>query len=331
MKDKNIKDIQVSVSGFNQEELEEAIDDQKVQIKRENFRVKIKEINNRLSKTKIFNFAKGKVWPILLPFFVVMSFLVVLPLILIVIYAIVQPADGIKLFRISIEKFITLFTDNDLMISLLLSIAYAFVSGFMCVLMGYPIALIMSKMRSKILARNMWVIVTMPMWISMLLKVLGLRSLFYLFAASSIGTPIAMVIGMTYMFLPFAIAPIYDSLESRPRDLEHAAQDLGCSPFKTFWTITLRSSMPGVLTGFSLVLVQAATSLIVVHYMGDGKINLIAQAIESYFFQGSDFGFGAAISVVLAIMVFAIIIIMKLLSNKFEVRGGKKNEKILKK
>ncbi|MBY7703540.1 hypothetical protein JIY74_24990 [Vibrio harveyi] len=84
-----------------------------------------------------------------------MSFLVVLPLILIVIYAIVQPADGIKLFRISIEKFITLFTDNDLMISLLLSIAYAFVSGFMCVLMGYPIALIMSKMRSKILARNM--------------------------------------------------------------------------------------------------------------------------------------------------------------------------------
>ncbi|MBY7703541.1 hypothetical protein JIY74_24995 [Vibrio harveyi] len=61
MKDKNIKDIQVSVSGFNQEELEEAIDDQKVQIKRENFRVKIKEINNRLSKTKIFNFAKGKV------------------------------------------------------------------------------------------------------------------------------------------------------------------------------------------------------------------------------------------------------------------------------
>ncbi|AEM68534.1 Spermidine/putrescine ABC transporter permease component [Mycoplasma putrefaciens Mput9231] len=322
---KNKKDLETK--GFNQEELAEAIDEQKVQIKRENFRLKIKEVNNYFAKTKVFNFTKSTVWPILLPFFIVMSFLVILPLILIVVYAFVQPSDGIKMFEISINKFIRLFTDNDLMISLLLSIGYAIVAGMLCVVLGYPIALIMAKMRSKILARNMWVIVTLPMWISMLLKVLGLRSLFYLLASSAIGTPIAMIIGMTYMFIPFAIAPIYDSLESRRIDLEEAAQDLGCSNFKTFWTVTLRSSMPGVLTAFSLVLVQAATSLIVVHYMGDGKINLITAAIESYFFQGSDFGFGAAISVVLAIIVFIVMLVMKLLSNKFESKEGKKKWK----
>lgn len=76
--------------------------------------------------------------------------------------------------------------------------------------------------------------------------------------------------------------------------------------------------MPGVITAFSLVLVQAATSLLVVRYMGIGKINLITTIIESYFFMGTDFGYGAAISVVLAVVVFIILALAKLLSNKLE-------------
>ncbi|WP_026389603.1 spermidine/putrescine ABC transporter permease [[Acholeplasma] multilocale] len=309
---------------FNQEELEEAIDEQNSQQNRRKVRMKISDINKRLSKTRLFNFSKGKVWPILLPFFIVMIFLIILPLVAIIFYAIIQPTGNSIMIEATLKNFIKMFTSSNIMIALLLSVAYALIASLICVVIGYPIALMMAQMRSKILAQNMWVLVTMPIWISMLLKVLGLQTVFYLLSPTMIGMPITIIIGMVYMFLPFAITPIYDSLESRQIDLEEASQDLGASKFKTFWTITFRSSMPGVLTGFSLVIVQAATSLIVVHYLGDGKVNLISSVIESYFFKGNDFGFGAAISVVLAIMIFALMFIIRMFSNKFEMKGKKK-------
>ncbi|WP_031543353.1 spermidine/putrescine ABC transporter permease [Mesoplasma photuris] len=312
---------------FNQEELEQQIDEQISVQRRAKLKMKISEVNKALSRTKLFNFTKGKVWPILAPFFAVMGLLVILPLLMIIIFAFVEPVDGVQQFAITIENFWKMFTDANIMGSLGLSIGYALLASILCVIFGYPIALMMAQMRSKILARNMWVLITMPIWISMLLRTLGLQSLFYLLSPTVMGTPIAIIIGMVYMFIPFAITPIYDSLESRRIDLEEAAQDLGASKFKTFWTITVRSSIPGVLTGFSLVIVQAATSLIIVKYMGDGKVNLISAVIESYFFKGNNFGFGAAISVVLAAMVFALMVIIRVISNKFEMKGSKKKWK----
>jgi spermidine/putrescine transport system permease protein len=82
--------------------------------------------------------------------------------------------------------------------------------------------------------------------------------------------------------------------------------------------------MPGVLTGFSLVLIQASTSLIVVHYLGAGKITLISSVIESYFFRGSNFGYGAAIAVVLTLLVFLLMLIIRLFSSRFEKKGKRK-------
>ena len=155
----------------------------------------------------------------------------------------------------------------------------------------------------------------------MLLKVLGLQSFFYLLSPTFLGTPIAVIVGMVYMFLPFAITPIYDAIMARNVDLEEAAMDLGVSRTKTFFTITLRETLPGILAGFSLVIVQAATSLIVVHYLGAGKITLISSVIESYFFKGSNFGYGSAIAVVLTIMIFLLMLIIRLVSNRIEKRG----------
>ncbi|ATZ18210.1 spermidine/putrescine ABC transporter permease [Mesoplasma melaleucae] len=310
--------------GFNQKQLETAIDNEIARENKLKVRQRIKEINKTLGKTKLYNFSKGKAWPILLPFFVVMICLVIIPIISIIVYSVFKPSGDMKMFEFSLKNFIRIFTAGGIMRTIGLTIAYAFLAALMCILFGYPIALIMSEMRSKILAKNMWLLVTMPMWISMLLKVLGLRSLFLILEPSALGTQLAIIIGMTYMFLPFAITPIYDSLESRRIDIEEAAMDLGCSKFRTFWTVTFRSSMPGVITALTLVLLQAATSLVVVQYMGDGKITLITSIIESYFFKGSDFGFGAAISVILAIFVFLLMVVSKFISNKFEKKGAKK-------
>ncbi|PPE04114.1 spermidine/putrescine ABC transporter permease [Williamsoniiplasma lucivorax] len=320
---KKNKDLEV-VNQFDAKELDQAIDQQLEQTESSKKRLRISELKKSFSETKLFNFTKGKVWPILLPFFVVMIVLIILPLISIVVYAIVQPTGNSIMFKISLENFIKFFTTSNIFVAMMLSIAYAVVSSIICVVVGYPIALMMANTRSKILTRNMWVLVTMPIWISMLLKVLGLQSFFYLVSPTTIGTPIAIIVGMVYMFLPFAITPIYNALESRTLDLEEAAKDLGMSSHKTFWSITFRGSIPGVITGFTLVIVQAATSLIVVHYLGDGKINLIASVIESYFFKGNNFGFGAAISAVLTVLIFLVIVIGRVISNRFEFKGGKK-------
>ncbi|ATZ16184.1 ABC-type spermidine/putrescine transport system permease subunit I [Entomoplasma freundtii] len=305
--------------GYNEAELNAAIT-QEVKRRRS---LKISEFSAKLAKTKTFNFTKGKVWPILLPFFIVMIFLIILPLVSILIYSLVKPTGNAQLFRITLENFVKMFTSKNIMVALLLSIAYAVAAALVAIVFGYPIALIMSEVKSKVLVKNMWILVTMPIWISMLLKVLGLKSFFYLLMPSAIGTPFAVIIGMVYMFLPFAIIPIYDSLEMRQIDLEEAARDLGMSSWKTFWHITFRSSLPGVLTAFTLVIVQAATSLIVIRYMGDGKINLISSIIESYFFKGNNFGFGAAISVVLTIFVFLLTLLIRWSSNRLEGKRGK--------
>ncbi|AHI53534.1 spermidine/putrescine ABC transporter permease [Spiroplasma sabaudiense Ar-1343] len=278
----------------------------------------------KLKNSKFVSRASQKTWPILLPFIIVMIFLIILPLIGIVVYSIIQPTNNSLVFKLSLENFVKLFSDSNIMIAMLLSIAYALVAAFCCVIIGYPIAYIMAQLKSKILAKNVWVLVTMPIWISMLLKVLGLQTLFYVLAPTALGTPIAIIIGMVYMFLPFCITPIYNSLESSDKSQLLAAKDLGASNSKAFFQFTLRQSMGGVLAGFSLVIIQAATSLIVIRYLGDGKINLIASIIESYFFKGSNFGYGAAISVVLAILIGLLMLVMKLISNKFEGGSTKK-------
>ncbi|AKX33788.1 spermidine/putrescine ABC transporter permease [Spiroplasma litorale] len=278
----------------------------------------------KIGNFKVVKSLKSKVWPVLLPFIVVMSILVILPLIGIIIFAIVEPTNDSVKFSISLKNFFKLFTTGSIMLVLGLSLLYAFGASVITIIIAYPVALIMSQLKNKLLAKNMWVLVTLPIWISMILKILGLRSVFMILSTSIIGTPIAIVIGMVYMFLPFAIAPIYNGLENQDSTYYYAALDLKASKIKAFFHTTFRASLPGVFAGFTLVIVQAATSLLVVRYMGDGKINLITNIIENYFFRGTDFGYGAAVAVVLAILLLMIMGIMKLISNRFEVRGSKK-------
>ncbi|WP_338970299.1 spermidine/putrescine ABC transporter permease [Spiroplasma endosymbiont of Labia minor] len=272
----------------------------------------------KFKNSKVLFKISHSVFPIVLPFIIVMIFLIIIPLIGIIVYSIVKPTGNSLLFEISFENFIKMFTDKNIMMALLLSVLYALIAAFLCIILGYPIAYIMWRLKSKLLAKNIWVLVTMPIWISMLMKVLGLQSLFYILAPGLLGTPIAVIIGMIYMFLPFAITPIYNALETFDPELERASRDLGAGSIRTFWAVIFRQTIFGMITGFSLVIVQASTSLLVVHYIGNGKITLIATIIESYFFKGSNFGYGAAISVVLAFLILILMIIFKLLSNRAE-------------
>ncbi len=274
-----------------------------------------KQRNNKKNKDFVIKKTFFKI--LLSPYIVIMFFLIVIPFALTCFYSLcTSNSEGNLSFSLNLENFINFFSNQIFIKSLFLSIGYGLLASLICVVIGYPFAYFLAFTKSKFLKNNILVLITMPLWISILLRSIGLQNLFNFINPNLLGTGFSIVIGMVYLFLPFMILPIYNSLEKIDVTLIDASRDLGANPIKTFWKIIFKFSIPGVFTGLILVLVQASTSLVIVKYMGAGKINLISKVIESYFFQGTNFYFGAAISVILIIFITIIIAISKLIEKK---------------
>jgi len=257
------------------------------------------------------------------PYLAVLFLLIFLPSLLILIYSIISFNVNSSVFEINFKNFIVFFSNLNFLKTLFFSIGLALLASFFAAIISYPIAYILAFFKSKIIKNNIYFIISLPIWINMLLKVIGLQTIFNLLSFHHnylIGTWYSIVIAMTYMFLPFAILPIYNSLNKINKNYINASYDLGANKFKTFWKITFRSSISGIIIAITLVIIQASTSLIVVKYFGAGKINLISKIIESYFFQGTNFGFGATISIVLIFFILIILGINKLINSKFEIK-----------
>lgn len=263
-------------------------------------------------KDKSVNFGFKSWVTLAYPYLLLMVILIVLPLLIVIFYAIIKATNNAWIFRFTFSNFNDFFKENSFVMVLLRSIGYSFVATLIAVVFGYPIAYIMAFMSTKISSKNIWVLVTLPIWINILLRTIGLQIIFSILGPNVLlGTPIGIILAMIYMFMPFVILPIYNSLEKTDRNLLEASQDLGASKMKTFWNIIFRFSVPGIVSGFTLMMLSAMTSLVVVKYIGEGKNFLIANIIESYFYRGANFAYGAAISVILGIIVLIIIFTLK--------------------
>lgn len=246
------------------------------------------------------------------PYLILMIILIVLPLLIVILYSIIKATNNAWIFRFTFNNFNDFFKESSFVMVLMRSIGYSFVATLIAVVFGYPIAYIMAFMSTKIVSKNIWVLVTLPIWINILLRTIGLQIIFSILSPNVLlGTPIGIILAMVYMFMPFVILPIYNSLEKADHSLLEASQDLGASPWKTFWRVTFRFSVPGIVSGFTLMMLSAMTSLVVVKYIGEGKTILIANIIESYFYRGANFAYGAAISIILGIIVLIIIFTLK--------------------
>ncbi len=272
------------------------------------------KINKKKSKEFVIH---KKFYQFLLnPYLIIMFFLIVLPFLLTCFYSLISPSGNNISFVINLQNFIYFFSNQVFIKSLVLSIAYALLAAAICVVIGYPFAYFLAFTKSKLLKNNIFLLISMPLWISILLRSIGLQNFFDVIDPTLLGTWFSVVIGMVYLFLPFMILPIYNSLERIELVLIDASNDLGATPFKTFWKIIFKFSIPGLFSGIILVVIQASTSLVIVKYMGAGKIELISKVIESYFFQGSNFAFGATISVILIFFIALILGITKLIQRK---------------
>lgn len=236
---------------------------------------------------------------------------IIIPLLMIVYYGLTDKEGGFTLLNLA------KITEPENLKALGLAVLLSFVSTVICLLLAYPLAMILSR-RNVNHTSFVVLIFILPMWMNFLLRTLAWQNLlektgvinsvlkfFHLPGWEIINTPGAIILGMVYNFLPFMVLPIYNVLAKIDKDVISAARDLGAGNMQTFMKIILPLSVPGIISGITMVFVPALTTFVISDLLGGSKILLIGNVIEQEFKQGSNWNVGSGLSLVLMIFIIA--------------------------
>ena len=243
------------------------------------------------------------------PYIIWMVVFTLIPLGVVAYYALTDPASGA--FSLGNLQDLNMYWGV-----LWQSILYSLVSAFICLLLGYPVAYYIAH-QGPVAQKILYMLVMLPMCMSFLLRTLAWVGLLQdtgiindILEAVGIGrrqlirTPGAVILGMVYNYLPYMILPLYSTIvKINPRLIE-AAEDLGCNTFQVFRRVTLPLSVPGILSGITMVFVPAVSTFYISQKLGGTDTVLIGDVIERQFKQGNNPNLGAALSLVLMILVF---------------------------
>ena len=243
------------------------------------------------------------------PYILWMIVFTLIPLGVVGYYALTDPATGV--FTLGNLKDLNMYWGV-----LWQSILYSLVSAFICLLLGYPVAYYIAH-RGPVAQKILYMLVMLPMCMSFLLRTLAWVGLLQdtgilndILEAVGIGrrqlirTPGAVILGMVYNYLPYMILPLYSTIvKINPRLIE-AAEDLGCNTVQVFRLVTLPLSVPGILSGITMVFVPAVSTFYISQKLGGTDTVLIGDVIERQFKQGNNPNLGAALSLVLMLLVF---------------------------
>lgn len=260
------------------------------------------------------------------PYLIWAAIFIIVPLILIVYFSFEKEgAFTLANYR----KFI----EPAYMKSLLKSVELAFICTVVCLLLAYPLAMILSskEMSNKTILLFLFIL---PMWMNSLLRtyawanllenngvinsmleMINLPKIKFLYGNGGV------IFGMVYNFFPFMVLPIYNVLCKIDRGLIEASYDLGADKMTTFRKVILPLSMPGVATGIIMVFMPALTTFLITRLLGGGKVMLIGNVIEEQFTRTGDLGFGSAVSMLLMVIVLIVLAIMSR-KDSFERGGG---------
>lgn len=258
------------------------------------------------------------------PYIAWASIFVLLPMILIFLYAVTSPGNQMISLQFTLNNFIKFF-DPVFIRVLVKSLQIAGITTILCLLIGYPLAYIISR-RSEKVQTMLVLLITIPMWINMLVRtyawmsILSDKGLINSFLGLlGIGplkmmyTDFAVIVGMIYNFLPFMIIQIYNVLAKMDDSLVEASYDLGANRFQTFRKIIFPLSIPGVISGITLVFLPSLSTFVIPQFLGGGMM-LIGNLIENQFISIGDYNFGSAISLIMA----ALIMLSMHLANRFD-------------
>lgn len=270
------------------------------------------------------------------PYVAWISVMVVAPMLLIVMYAFIEQGNDVTTFRFTLSNFTRFFSDSVYTDVLYRSLYVALLTTVICLIIGYPTAYIIAMAKPKNKAALV-LLITFPTWINMLVRTyawLGIlqdngviNSFLALFGVGPIKmiyTDFAVILGMVYNFVPFMILQIYSSLDKMDKSYLEAASDLGANKVQSFLKITLPMSLPGVISGITLVFLPAVSSFFIPKLLGGGQYVLIGNVIETQFLTAGDWSFGSAISLIMAIIIMvSLYITRKLDTDPAEAKGGR--------
>lgn len=235
---------------------------------------------------------KRSSWSI--PYLVFLILFVVVPLGLILVYAFL---DGSGHFTLdNIAKF---FQDKDSLQTFALSIEIAIENTAICLLLGYPVAWILTN---RNLNRSAVIIVLfiLPMWVNALMRTLATAELFTMFGFHlGKGT---LLYGMVYDYLPFMIYPIYNTLQKMDTSYAEAAEDLGATPWKVFWKVTVPLSKPGIMSGIMMVFMPTVSTFAISEFLTNNKIKLFGTIIQEKIYA-SMWNYGAALALIMLVII----------------------------
>ena len=249
------------------------------------------------------------------PYVAWIAVMIVAPMLMIVLYAFTTAGNDVTTIRFTLDNFARFFSDQVFLDVLWRSLFIAVITTIICVLVGYPIAYAIAQRSEK--SNMFWVLViTMPTWINMMVRtyawvgilqdgglINSLLGLFGIGPFKMMYTTFAVVLGMVYNFIPFMILQIHTSLTKMDKSYLEAAADLGANKVQSFLRVTLPLSLPGVLSGITLVFLPAVSSFFIPKLLGGGQYVLIGNVIETQFLTSGDWNFGSAISLIMVVII----------------------------
>lgn len=239
---------------------------------------------------------------------------IIVPLVMVVFYAFTDKTGAFTFSNIAQIK--------NYFPTILLSVLYGLAATVICVFIGYPFAYVLSK-HSVNTQRTMVLLVMLPMWMNFLIRTYSLMTILGdsgvvnsllnaigLKSVHMINTGGAVIFGMVYNFLPYMILPIYTVLSKLDNSLVEAAHDLGSGRATTFKRVILPLSLPGLLSGITMVFVPCVSTFYITQKLGGGQIVLIGDVIETQFQSANNYHLGAALSFVLMLLIFVCLGVM---------------------
>ena len=237
-------------------------------------------------------FSRRRSWS--LPYIIFMAIFVVMPLVLIMIYAF-QSKDG----SFSMENFHRFINQPEAANTFIYSIGIALITTIICLVLGYPAAYILSRLKPST-ARLVVMLFILPMWINVLVRTLATVALFD-FLRLPLGEG-ALIFGMVYNFLPFMIYPIYNVLQKMDGSLIEAAEDLGATPRQVFTRVVFPLSSPGIVSGIMMVFMPTISTFAIAELLTMNNIKLFGTTIQENINNGM-WHYGAALSLIMLIII----------------------------
>ena len=262
-----------------------------------------------------------------IPYVVWMAIFVVIPILMVVVYAFSSAGGGFTLDNFArIWDYAVVFTR---------SFKLALIATVICLLVGYPISCFLAREGAGF-QRVAMMLIMLPMWMNFLLRTYawmsilentGLLNRFFdaiglfdlingLFGTEikyfkMINTQGAVVLGMVYNFLPFMVFPIYTLLSKMDYRLTEAAADLGCNNWQTLWKVTMPLSIPGIVSGITMVFMPSVTTFFIPRVLGGGNTMMFGDLIEAKFLTEGNWNVGSALSLIMMVLILISLSILR--------------------